>query len=78
MTLCDVLYIPQVSIDLILVSELAVSGYGKKFEGSDCVMYKVSSDSVALKLKRTGRSYKATATAQSVQMVEAKVADANN
>lgn len=50
-----------------------VSGYGRKFDGIDCTMYKVGTDQVGLRLKRTGSSYKATVTTGKDPASEANV-----
>lgn len=44
-------YLPSSSVSLISVFQATMSGYGTKFEGDDCTIYKVGSDSIALKLE---------------------------
>lgn len=54
----EVLYIPTSSVNLLSTSQSAQRGYGTKFEGDLCTIYSTSSNATALKLRRTGRTYK--------------------
>lgn len=66
------------SFNLISVTQAAVSGYVTRLEGLNCTICKHRTDEVALKLKRTGRSYRTMVTTRKDQLLEAQVTSDNH
>ena len=56
-TLCDVLFIPQSSVNLISVAQVQCKGYSVQFQDDECRITQARTNSVALRLRRNGNGY---------------------
>ena len=58
----NVLYVPEASVNLLSVLQIQAQGFSVTFENDECLVRKISNDSIAMKFRRTGNGYKITAS----------------